>query len=178
MLVIHGIYHWRPKRIAFRNDYCRACKAQTVSVLIRTLDVLHLFWIPILPLGAWSRWFCMRCNSRPHHAVVTRRGFKIAGAGALALMTLGVWVPLPPDADGMWIIWLLRFGLLVALAFTIRSIFTHRPEAKLRELLATVPPFEGRSCPLCGGELLGTPDLVCLTCGAAHRPLVGTTKVG
>jgi hypothetical protein len=88
MFIIHGIYHWRPRRTAFRNDYCRACKAQTVSVLIRTVDVLHLFWIPVLPLGVWSRWFCMRCKSRPHQNVATRRGFKIAGAACLALMTL------------------------------------------------------------------------------------------
>ena len=172
MIVIHGTYHWRPRRIAFRNDYCRACKAQTVSVLIRTLDVLHIFWIPVLPLGFWSRWFCKRCGGRPHHNVATRRGFKIAGAVILVLMILGAWMPMPPDADDIVeILWILRFGCPVALAFTLRSIFRHKPEQSFQERLAAVPPFEGWSCPVCGGQLYGAPAHVCLACGAQHRPL-------
>ena len=171
MIIIHGTYHWRPRRIAFRNDYCRVCSGPTVSVLIRTLDVIHLFWIPVLPVGAWSRWFCLRCSARPHQAVVTRRGFKIAGAVVFILMSLGVWIPLPPDTEGIEMIWALRFAFPLALAFTLVSIFRHKPEPRLKERLAAVPPFEGWSCPLCGGQLYGAPAHVCLTCGAQHRPL-------
>jgi hypothetical protein len=171
MVVIHGIYHWRPRRVAFRNDYCRACKAQTVSVLIRTVDVFHLFWIPVLPVGIWSRWFCKRCGGRPHQAVTTRRGFKIAGAVVLILMSLGVWIPLPPATEGIEMIWALRFAFPLALAFTFVSIFRHKPEPSLQKRLAAVPPFEGWSCPICGGQLYGAPSHICLTCGAQHRPL-------
>ena len=171
MIFIHGTYHWRPKRIAFRNDYCRVCNGPTVSVLIRTLDVLHIFWIPVLPLGFWSRWFCLRCSARPHQTVVTRRAFKIAGAVVFILMSLGVWIPLPPDTEGIEMIWALRVVFPLALVFTLVSIFRHKPGPKLREQLAAVPPFEGWSCPICGGQLYGAPAHVCLTCGAQHRPL-------
>jgi hypothetical protein len=171
MIVIHGTYHWRPRRVAFRNDFCRTCNGQTVSVLIRTLDVLHIFWIPVLPLGVWSRWFCARCGGRPHHNVATRRGYKIAGAAVLAVMILGVWISVPPDTEGIEMIWALRFATPLALVFPLVSIFRHKPEPRLQELLAAVPPFEGWSCPICGGQLYGAPAHVCLTCGARHRPL-------
>jgi len=171
MILVHGTYHWRPRRIAFRNDYCRACKAQTVSVLIRTVDVLHLFWIPVLPVGVWSRWHCKRCGGRPHHAVVTRRGFKIAGAAILVLMTLGAWLPEPPDPELVETIWILRFAAPLVLTFAIGSIFRHKPEASFQKTLAAVPPFEGWSCPICDCQLYGAPAHVCLMCGAQHRPL-------
>jgi hypothetical protein len=171
MLVIHGIYHWRPRRIAFRNDYCRACEARTVSALIRTTDVLHIFWIPLLPLGAWSRWYCTRCGGRPRQVARTRRGFKIAGAVFLAFGSMIAWVPMPVTGEDAIFVWLLRIGLPVALAFTIRSVLRHRPEPDFKQRLAAVLPYEGWNCPLCGGQLMSTPEKVCSACGAQHRPL-------
>jgi len=51
MLIINGIYRFRPKHVAFPNDYCLSCSQPRRSVQIRTFDTLHIFWIPILPLG-------------------------------------------------------------------------------------------------------------------------------
>src|ERR1700686_3493787 len=47
MLIIRGSYHFWPKRVAFRNDYCLRCQAPRRSIAIRTFDVGHLFWNPI-----------------------------------------------------------------------------------------------------------------------------------
>ncbi|HXU34417.1 MAG TPA: hypothetical protein VN851_27905 [Thermoanaerobaculia bacterium] len=171
MLIIHGTYHWKPKRIAFRNDYCRKCEAERLSVLVRTIDVLHVFWIPILPLGVWSRWFCRTCGGRPHEVTRTRRGFKIAGAVILALMSAVTWVPMPDAKDDMAMIWALRIGLPLATALAIRSAVRHRPEPDFKRRLAEVRPFEGWQCPLCGGQLMNLPKWHCLNCGAEHRPL-------
>lgn len=171
MLIIHGTYHWRPRQIAFRNDYCRACERQTISVLIRTIDVFHVLFIPILPIGVWSRWHCARCGGRPHWVARTRRGFKIVGTVFLALSCAAIWVPLPLEGGDAVIIWLLRIGLPVALVFAIRSILRHRPEPDFKQRLAAVIPYEGWDCPLCGGQLLSVPEKVCSACGAQHRPL-------
>ena len=51
MLLVNGLYHFRPTRVAFRNDFCMSCHLPRRSVQIRTFDVWHLFRIPILPLG-------------------------------------------------------------------------------------------------------------------------------
>jgi hypothetical protein len=171
VLIVHGTYHWKPKRIAFRNDYCRTCEAERLSVLVRTIDVFHVFWIPILPLGVWSRWFCTRCAGRPHRSARTRRGFKIAGAVVLALMSIAVWMPLPAAGDDLAILWFLRFGLPLATVLAIRSAIRHRPELDFKRRLEQVRPFEGWQCPLCGGQLFNLPQWHCLNCGAEHRPL-------
>lgn len=169
MLAIHGIYHWKPKRVAFRADYCRSCQAPRLSVLVRTIDVLHAFWVPILPLGIWSRWFCNTCGSRPHQSTHTRRGFKVAGAIALALYSAVFWTPMP-EIDA-WIVWSLRivFPLLSLLAIVSALRAPLEPGFKAR--LAQVVEFQGWVCPLCGGELFKVSSLQCTRCHADHRPL-------
>ena len=175
VLIIHGTYHWKPRRIAFRNDYCRKCEAERTSVLVRTIDVVHLFWIPILPLGVWSRWFCRHCGGRPHQAARTSRGFKIAGAAILALGSIGIWSPMPAatggDSSDVAILWALRLGLPLLTVLAIRWAVRHRPEPDFKRRLEQVRPFEGWQCPLCGGQLTSLPQGHCLNCGAEHRPL-------
>lgn len=171
MIVVHGWYHWRPRRLAFRNDYCRACEADSISVLVRTLDVLHVFWIPLLPIGSWSRWYCLRCGARPHHVTRTRRGFKIAGAFILLLFVAVSWlVPVEPEADAATM-WIMRLLLPVALFFTILSIIRHVPEPDLEQRLAAVPAFSARECPLCRGPVIVGDPTRCSSCGAKHLPL-------
>ena len=172
MLIIHGTYHWRPRRTAFRNDYCRSCDAERLSVLIRTFDALHIFWIPVLPLGFWSRWFCTVCGSRPHAAVRTRRGFKIAGLVTVALIALGLWtVPIQEFGDDAWIVWMVRIGLLLAAAALVVWIVRQPREPSFNQRLAAVKPIEGWTCPFCGGQLLNLPTWHCPSCRVEHRPL-------
>lgn len=168
-MLVWGIYRWWPKQVAFRADYCRACQSPRLSVLVRTLDVLHLFWIPVLPLGLWSRWFCGTCGRRPHEATRTRRGFKVAGAVVLALMSAAVWIPLPEEDPRL--VWALRIGLPLLTLLAIGSALRPSAEPDLAAQLARVVGFEGWVCPLCGGELFNAPTLHCTRCGAEHRPL-------
>jgi hypothetical protein len=172
MLVIHihGIYHWKPKRIAFRADYCRSCQASGISVLVRTIDVLHISWVPILPLGVWSRWFCTTCGNRPHQSTRTRRGFKVAGAVVLGIYTAVVWAAPLPEADA-WIFWPLRFVFPFLAVLAIVSAVRVPLEPDLKARLAQVVEFQGWVCPLCGGQLLQVPRLHCTRCRAEHRPL-------
>ncbi len=51
MLLVYGIYNFRPKRTAFRNDYCLFCARPRRSEEIRSFDVCHLFWIPFASAG-------------------------------------------------------------------------------------------------------------------------------
>jgi hypothetical protein len=168
-MLIHGTYHWQPTRIAFRADYCRSCQGSRLSVLIRTIDVLHIFWIPILPLGMWSRWFCTSCGQRPHQSTRTRRGFKVAGAIALALYSAVFWMS-RPDADDR-IVWLLRIVFPLLTFLLIASALRQPLEPDLQAQLAGVAEFQGWICPLCGGELIKVPNLHCTRCHADHRPL-------
>jgi hypothetical protein len=173
VIVLHGWYHWFPRRGAFRADYCRRCEAATTSVRVRTLDVAHLFWVPLLPVGFWSRWFCLRCGARPHAAARTRRGWKVAGAVLLLLGSFAGWTMPIERPDDVAVVWLLRIAVPLAFAATLVSIVRHRPEPAFAERLAAVRPWSHPDCPLCGGALERTAPPRCSRCGARHLPLGG-----
>ncbi len=86
MIVIWGRYRFFAKHVAFRNDFCLRCGEETIALAERTFDVLHFFWLPFLPVGFWRRWFCSECGYKPSHPPRTRKAFKWAGVGILALM--------------------------------------------------------------------------------------------
>ncbi len=44
MFLIHGVYRFWPKKVAFRNDFCLSCEAPRRSIAVRTFDVGHVYW--------------------------------------------------------------------------------------------------------------------------------------
>jgi hypothetical protein len=91
---LYGSYHFWPKKFGFRDDYCLGCQAPRRSIAIRTLDVGHPFWIPILPVGFWKQWKCSMCHRGPHANTRTRRSFKWIGVVGLILIALAFWTTL------------------------------------------------------------------------------------
>jgi hypothetical protein len=153
MLLIHGVYRWWPKRLAFRNDYCLSCEQPRRSVQIRTFDVWHIYWIPILPVGFWKRWFCTTCGRQPHASRKTRRPFKWAGLFVLLFFSAISWaVPLTPDT-ATWI-WILRIGSPAGAVWLVFHLRKTPKDPSLKEKLATVPPTSDTVCPFCGSQLL------------------------
>ena len=116
MLIVYGAYHFRPKRIAFRNDYCLTCGEACRSVQIRTFDVGHIFWIPVLPVGFWKRWVCTACGHQPHVSPKTRRFFKWAGLFVLLFLSVMSWVE-PVERNFAAFTWICRIGASLGAAF-------------------------------------------------------------
>lgn len=168
MLTIHGMYRWRPKRLAFRNDYCLSCREPRRSVQIRTLDVLHIFWIPILPLGFRKRWFCTTCGRQPHASRKTRRPFKWAGLFVLLFFAVISWsVPLTGDT-ALWM-WALRLGSPLGAVVLLVHLLKTGKDPSLKERLAGVPHATDTVCPFCGSQLLTIASgCVCPACGVAR----------
>jgi hypothetical protein len=133
-LIIHGIYAWAVRRVAFRHDFCRGCAQPTLAVRMRAFRVLHLYWVPVLPLGFWRTWHCSRCGRSPDANLRTRRGFKVAGAVTLALLAAAVWWDAPDDARGgeLVFVWSLLIGLPLAATLAVRSVLRHRPGDRQR----------------------------------------------
>jgi hypothetical protein len=174
MFLVHGVYHFRPRVRAFRRDYCRRCEGETISVRVRTVDVLHVFWVPLVPLGVFSRWSCRRCGQHPHRAARTRLVFKIALVLVVAFFGLVFWLAPHEELTGIseLELLLLRVGLFVALAASIWWAFAHRPEPAMKLRLAAVAPHAGSTCPLCDGQLLYVSGRGhCTACLAEHDPL-------
>ena len=171
MIVVHGIYRFAQKRLAFRNDFCLRCEGMRLAVKVRSLNVVHLYWVPVLPLGWWKKWFCSVCGRDPHQRVRTKRFYKVLLVIVLALAALPVWfAPLTPDRPA-WV-WPVRMVMLLAISAAIWwATYGHRSGPSLREQLSTVLPYRDRCCPFCGGQLFDNPRWHCPACGLERLEL-------
>ena len=167
MFLIHGVYHWRPRRVAFRNDYCISCAAERVAIQVRTIDVLHLFWVPLLPIGAYRRWWCLQCEQRPDLSQTARRSIKILLAVVLAGLAALMWLTpgSPRDRDAIIVVWSMRLsfsGLLLATLWWIRR---GSDDVERRKRLERIQPSYATECPLCHVPLQLTEPARCMRCG-------------
>jgi len=177
MFVITGTYNFRPRVVAFRSDYCRNCQSKSISFARRTFDVFHLFWIPVIPLGIWTRWYCHQCGERPHEGNAIRKSVRIFIAVFFLLLSALFWlvtllpilnlVPQSPDDKGFLISAIVMSVLLVLSLFWVWRYRSDEFESHIRE----VQTFADHSCPLCSGRLDLSNTLTCRECGAENRPL-------
>ena len=155
MFLIHGAYHFWPKRVAFRNDYCLTCGQASRAAAIRTFDVGHIFWIPILPVGFWKHWRCTFCGKDPHASPSTRRSFKWAGLACLVILSAGSWAaPVEGDSESLLISWAFRVAAPVGAILLFVHLLRTPRDRSLREKLATVAPADETTCPFCKTPLV------------------------
>ena len=153
MLLVYGIYNFRPKRTAFRNDYCLFCARPRRSEQIRSFDVCHLFWIPLLPLGFRRRWRCTSCRSSPHVPRGMSRGFMWTGFAVLVILAAIFWtIHITPDIRIYG--WLMRIGTPIGAVLILVHILRTRVGPSLKEKLAAISPASDTICPFCGSALL------------------------
>ena len=153
--LVYGVYKWKPKRLAFRNDYCLKCDAPRRAVQFRTFNVGHIYWIPLFPAGFWKSWVCTVCGHNPRVNPKTRRGFKWVGLFILVLFSAVFWaLPADFDPDGGWRIWIFRIGGPLGAALTLLHLLRTKNELSLASRLATIPSASETVCPFCGAQLL------------------------
>ncbi len=153
MRVIRGAYHFWPKRVAFRDDYCLRCRAPRRAVATRSFDVGHIFWIPILPVGYWRHWTCAECGHDPHKSRRTRRRFLWAGWLCLAAVSVLLWA-MPSENDLGAGGWTLRIAAPLAAILLFAYLLRAPNDPSLRERLAALPPTADVVCPFCSTALV------------------------
>jgi hypothetical protein len=97
LIILHGVYKFRPQTVAYRNDFCLTCMKSRRALAVRSFYVVHFFFIPLLPLGFLKEWHCVACNSDPHVHPGTRKYFKWLGVAVLVVFAAVAW--LVPDPD-------------------------------------------------------------------------------
>jgi hypothetical protein len=169
MLLIHGVYRWWPKRVAFRNDYCFSCEAPRRAIATRTFDVGHIFWIPLVPVGFWKHWSCAQCRRDPHTPTKTRRTFKWIGLVCLILLAVMFWfTDINPELRTLS--WILRLLPTVGAIVLLIQLLVTPAEPSLRERLAEISPATDTICPFCETPLvtaMGT-QWSCPACGVVR----------
>jgi len=173
-VILFGHYRWAAQRLAYRNDYCLRCDTVRLAELIRTFDVGHLFYAPLLPLGYRKRWHCSVCGSAPYDAVATSQGIKVLAAVACAVFAIVFWlIPIerPEDATIGW-----GSRLAFSLAFLGALAWCRTaPPTNLKEQLAMVPPLPRDACALCAGAL--DEREFCHVCSAQRLDLNAPARV-
>jgi hypothetical protein len=169
MLIIRGAYHLWPKRVAFRNDYCLKCKAPRRSVAVRSFDVGHIFWIPLLPVGFWRHWTCSVCGKEPHASRKLKRALMWRGLFILIPLSIAFWA-IPADRDFAIGSWICRILAPAAAAVLLVQLIRIWRQPSLRTQLATIPAAADTVCPFCGTALAtGTSERwSCPHCGVVR----------
>ena len=171
--MLHGTYSFARTLVAYRNDYCLTCNRERTAYQIRTFDILHLFWLPILPLGFWKRWRCGTCGADPHASPRTRRSFKWAGVVVLFLTGLLGWaVPVREFPEDSLFFWVLRIGGPVGGLWALWATLRTPSDVDLKGMLRAVQPITDVDCPICKIPLFPSePAWRCTRCGIKRRAL-------
>jgi hypothetical protein len=174
LIVLHGLYSFRRRIVAFRNDFCLRCNAARVAYCHRTFDVYHFFFVPLLPLGFWKRWYCGTCGRDPHSAGRTRLPFKIAAAVLLGVLTIALFLEQPGPKD-VAVMWFVRAFFGIPFLLSLVWLFRSKPDPRLADLLNTVHPSDATSCPTCGvGLTPGQHAWRCPRCGMERVAVTAT----
>ena len=169
IFIIHGVYQFRPKRMAFRNDYCLSCGTARRSVQTKAFYVIHLFWVPIVPLGFWKRWICTVCNSPTDVNTKTRLPLKWVVLVMLVLAGAVSWIFPLSSSDSVVGSWMFRIGSPVSALLLVAYMLRVPKVLSRKELLKTIQPATETTCPFCGTQLLVlASQCSCPTCGVVR----------
>jgi hypothetical protein len=162
-----GVYRFRPRVVAFRNDFCLSCASQRRAIQVRTFNVASIHGVPLIPVGFWNRWQCVVCSQSPGYNPRSRRKFAITLALLAAFFAAIFWgLDIEPQQAELWM--LIRFiSPLAAIGAIIWAIAAERTPSTA-ERLANVPAATDTACPFCQASL-SPGDWRCVNCGVRRR---------
>lgn len=157
-MIFAGTYYFGRKRVSCRNAFCSVCHGPRFFEGRRSIVVLHLMFIPILPIGFKTRYFCTSCDidlgsQRPSRPLILSAGV-VAGCIFTAVGAYGLflgqelWVFLVGFLFTAWLIWLLR----------------QKRYATFKMNQSLVEPLDARNCPYCQRPLLPSAKPNCPDC--------------
>jgi len=178
MLLLHGHYKFFPRRAAVRNDWCTVCQVPRLALGTRSWVVLHLFYVPLLPVARVTDWNCSACGNYPGARLATPRswlrtvfifaGFLAAVAVWLLVATLVTGRDPLAQGDGR-----MSDGFVGAATFLmVAGVVAWQALRQQRraeapgavETKAPVAPLSGDRCPLCGDLMLTRANPRCGRC--------------
>jgi hypothetical protein len=144
---------------------------------MRTLDVWHLFYIPLLPVGLWRRWHCAVCGGNPHVSPKTSRTYKWLGLAVLVVLSFFGWALIAEgklseeDSEGKAILLAMAVAAPIGAILTLVHLLRTPPDIPLKKLLAEIPPASETLCPFCNMPLVLSAEWKCSGCGVERSAL-------
>jgi len=169
MLIIYGWYKWGKKFIGYKKDLCYRCKTKTVWHRLRYFPFVHIFWIPLLPLGVFKEWVCDQCQKspKPSSSIGGSMIFGILGVPILLLALLVLGAGFTGDSGVLWLGLLMLCISAAIFGYMIYRIRVSRRDKQLRE--ATRDEQDSllhEPCLYCLGEIQLLSKPACIDCGA------------
>ncbi|HEY4249245.1 MAG TPA: DUF4240 domain-containing protein [Lacunisphaera sp.] len=160
--MLHGTYYFGRKRVACRNAYCTTCRAPRFAEGFRSLVVLHVFFIPFLPIATTVRWFCSTCKKEIDAKRPSRPWILITGILFGLFMTFIGVMMLFDRHEKETALGALIFGplMVIGLAYMIRKQ-DYRGYIGAQE---NVPPLPGDHCPYCKAPVFAAKTPHCHAC--------------
>jgi len=144
------------------------CDATRLALQIRSLKTIHIYSVPILPLGFWRDWHCQACDEDSHRKPGTRKSRRWAAIFFIAMIAGVAWLDTEETGMPIWALRIAATLTAIALAFlTIRNA----PDAHLKAQLERVIPADEKVCGLCRGILIQGERWRCSQCGVERVAL-------
>ena len=125
MLLIHGVYKFLPRLVAYKECRCNHCEEVIHAEQRTAWYVLHLYWIPLLPLGRYSFWRCAECDHDPSERVRESVTLLVLGVICFSIFFLALLFPFIPDRDPEFI-WIARVVLLALISYCAYQVRARR----------------------------------------------------
>jgi hypothetical protein len=171
-LPFEGVRSYKPKIVAYRNDFCLSCEAPRRSHQIRSFKMYHVYFIPVVPLGFWREWQCSDCGRNPHkyypRDLKRARWVAVLLTGFFAIAGI---VSSFDKQDSPATVWLMRLGLPALFFAMLWFALRDTPDRALRDKLKQVSPDQDNTCALCSGALVLHQESSCSQCGAKRKAI-------
>ncbi len=169
MFVIYGWYKWGRKFVGYKKDLCHRCKIKTIWHRMRFFPVVHIFWVPLIPLGMYKEWICDQCRQSPKtsFSMVGVIALGVAGAVFSFISLFALSAGFKGDRES------LQIGAImfcISLVFWGGMILAVRHSNKQKLLRQAAFEKEdsmlNEPCLYCNGEIQRQYKPVCIDCGA------------
>lgn len=164
MFVIFGSRKQGVKKIGYKNTHCKNCKMPRICIQWGWFSWGHVFFIPFIPLGHEHKWECSACSLEPAVHRETGLPLKVFVLLIVGLFSYVLFVN-PGDIEPK-LEWALRGISVASIVGLTYSIVFHFKNLAKKAAKGLLPLDDVENCKLCGGKLLGSPNLQCQDCNA------------
>jgi hypothetical protein len=170
MFVYTGFYKLRKRVTGYRRNYCGSCKKNQTIFRIRFFPVLHIWFVPLLPLFYGVGWACEECENSDERTgawFVWSIAFLLVAIGSLFIGNS--FVDATDEDSKLFLVVgssLVGGAILVGLSAIYVGRRNRRLSNETREQFHQEFLEREATCWVCGGDLLLKPNLHCGECSA------------
>ena len=162
MFLIFGIKRFGHKKVGYGKDYCNSCQNEAVFERYRWFSWIHIFFIPLIPVGYYSHTRCTICTNDPNAKVSTPIWQRIIFLAVIAGL---IWVLYQDELldDLSYGLAIKLFAMLMLLGCGY-WIYKGRADVSKKERRKHLTPVDQTTCMMCEGEIVVAKKAHCSRC--------------